>query len=183
MDEIWKKVVGYEDSYEISNLGNVRALYRQKIYKARWGLAKMVFPAKQMKIGIGKNGYCYVKLSKDSKNKHKLIHRLVMEAFVGYSDLEVNHKDGNKENNRIENLEYCTAQENQLHCTRILKKKIGEKNKMSKLKEADIFKIRNDPRILREIAMDYGVTLQAIHYVKNRKNWSHIQEKTTGDTK
>jgi len=173
MSEEWKSVVGYEGLYEVSNLGKVRALYRIAEHNARWGMTKMTFPARELKICIAINGYCYVKLRKDNKSHHNLIHRLVMRAFVGISDLEVNHKDGIKTNNNLENLEYCTSQENQIHCCRILKKKIGEANGHAKLKQADIEKIRNDKRFLREIAADYGVTLQAIHHVKSGKNWGH----------
>lgn len=173
MVEEWKSVIGYEGLYEVSNFGRVRALYREGEYKARWGIAKMSFPAKILKICIGANGYNYLKLSKNSKHKHKLVHRLVMESFCGTSDLQVNHKDGNKSNNNLSNLEYCTDKENKLHSTRVLGKKVGENNKRSKLKQCDIENIRADNRILREIAADYGVTLQAIHHVKSGKNWFH----------
>jgi hypothetical protein len=98
-----------------------------------------------------------------------------MQAFIGQSKLQVNHKDGIKTNNKLSNLEYCTSQENLRHCIDILGKKRGEgTGKASKLKEADIPKIRADTRLLREIAADYGVTTQAICLVKTRKNWGHV---------
>jgi len=174
--EKWLPVVGYEGLYEVSNNGYVRALYREGIYKARWGMAKMNFPAKILKLSKNTNGYNYVSLSKNSNHRKYLIHRLVLIAFVGESDLQCNHKDGNKENNNLYNLEFCTNQENSLHSTRVLKQKIGELNGKAKLKYDDIKNIRSDNRILREIAKDYGVTLQAIHHIKIGKTWSHVKD-------
>jgi hypothetical protein len=175
-EEQWRPVVGYEGLYEVSNQGAVRALRRIGVYRGRWGESKMVFPARIMKIGTAPNGYQYVKLKKpNGPSKHYLCHRLVMAAFVGDPPfLQVNHKDGDKKNNRVENLEYCTAMQNIRHCIDVLGKKRGEGAGTSKLKEMDIPLIRGDKRTLREIAKDYGVTLQAIWYVKKRINWGHV---------
>lgn len=173
--ELWVSIPGYEGLYEVSNLGFVRSLYREGEFLARWGVAKMRFPAKTMKISKTKAGYCYVGLSKHSVGVKHLIHRLVMLSFVGYSDKQVNHKDGNKSNNSLENLEYCTSSENLLHASRVLGTRRG--NRMSsKIKETDVIKIRNDKRLLREIACEYGVTPQAIWLVKNKKNFGWISD-------
>ena len=174
-EENWKPVVGYEDSYEVSDHGRVRCLYREKEFMARWGMARMRFPAKDMKVFATSKGYLYVGLSKDAQSKKHLIHRLVIAAFVGESSMEVNHKDGNKSNNHISNLEYCTSSENNLHRGRVLGKVIGSSQTRAVLTEKDIPAIRADTRKLKDIAADYGVTLQAIWYVKKRKNWSHIE--------
>lgn len=172
--EQWRPVVGYEGLYEISDHGKVRSLYREGKYMARWGLANMRFPAKDLSISKTRNGYCYVSLSKDGRQRKDLIHRIVMRAFVGESGLQVNHKDGIKENNDLRNLEYCTPGENLRHCIEILGKKRGTGSGSAKFTESDIPKIRADTRTLKAIAADYGVTLQAIHLVKSRKNWGHI---------
>lgn len=174
MDEEWKPIAGYDGLYEISNKGNVMARERLVTFLGRWGWQTTKFDRRMMKISRTNGGYCYVSLSKNSNPRKYLIHRLVMSAFVGDSDLQVNHKDGDKNNNCIDNLEYCTSQQNLLHCTRGLKKKIGEGSGTSKLKANDINAIRNDRRLLKEIANDYGVTPQAIWLVKARKNWAHI---------
>lgn len=172
--ETWKQIPGYEGKYEVSDLGNVRSTYREQEFDGRWGKVKMRFPAKTLKISRTPAGYCYLSLSKDSAQQKHLLHRLVMLAFVGPSELQVNHKDGRKENNALKNLEYATASENLKHCIYVLGKKIGEGAGGAKLTTQDVLKIREDKRILREIAADYGVTLQAIHMVKARKNWAHI---------
>jgi hypothetical protein len=135
----------------------------------------MRFPAKEMKICATLTGYRYVSISKDGNPRKHLVHRLVMEAFVGASDLQVNHKDGDKANNSLSNLEYCTSSENMLHRSRVLGKVIGSSNTAAVLRERDIPAIRADTRKLKDIAADYGVTLQAIWYVKKRKNWAHVQ--------
>ena len=172
--EEWRDVVGYEGLYEVSNEGRVRSRFREGEYAARWGIAKMRFPAKERKISKTPAGYCYVSLSKNGIQSKHLVHRLVMEAFAGRSDRQVNHLDGVKGNNKVSNLEYCTSAENLRHCINVLGKKRGSSAGGAKLTETDIPKIRSDSRKLREIAQDYGVTLQAIYLVKARKNWGHI---------
>ena len=98
MNEIYKDIPGYEGLYQISNLGNVKSLKRNKI------LAK----------NNNGNGYLYACLSKDGQAKNYYIHRLVSQAFIPNPDNkpEVNHKDENKENNCVENLEWVTSKEN-----------------------------------------------------------------------
>lgn len=172
--EAWKQIPGYEGKYEVSDLGNVRSTYREQEFDGRWGKVKMRFQAKTLKISRTPAGYCYLSLSKDSVQQKHLLHRLVMLAFVGPSELQVNHKDGQKENNALENLEYATSSENLKHCIHVLGKKRGEGAGGAKLTTEDVLKIREDNRMLREIAADYGVTLQAIHLVKARKNWAHV---------
>lgn len=96
--EIWKDIEGYEDLYEVSDEGNVRNKNTGRILK----------PNKTHK------GYLYVNLCKDGISKHKLIHRLVAQAFIPnpLNLLEVNHIDENKTNNNVENLEFCSRQYN-----------------------------------------------------------------------
>lgn len=110
MEEIWKPVKDYEGLYEVSNLGRVRSLPR---YTTKGKVLKeYVNPH---------NGYCYVSLSKHNDRKPKRIHCLVMSAFCpvikkpGYDkNFTIDHKDGNKTNNRLDNLEWCTQSENQI---------------------------------------------------------------------
>jgi Zn-dependent peptidase ImmA (M78 family) len=98
-----------------------------------------------------------------------------MHAFVGDSmGLQVNHKDGNKDNNALVNLEYCTSSENLLHASRVLGTRRGEALGIGKIKESDIKPIREDKRILREIAAEYGVSLQAIHHIKRKRSWGWV---------
>lgn len=178
MDERWLPVVGYEGLYEISDAGSVRALERKGLYAGRWRPTHMTFPARMMRICETRAGYKYIALKHpNGKSVKYLLHRLVMRAFVGDppdEKAQVNHIDGNKANNSVANLEYCTAKENLLHLTKVLKRKVGGSGAWSKLNPDQVMAIRADKRILREIAADYGVTMQAIWYVQKGRNWAHL---------
>ena len=109
MEEIWKDIKGYENIYQISNLGNVKALYRNN---------KNVYSKEHyIKCEWCYNGYGRVTLTKDKKVKRFLVHRLVAMAFIPnpYSKPCVNHIDGNKRNNNVNNLEWCSYRENTIH--------------------------------------------------------------------
>ena len=123
-EEIWKDIKGYEGKYMVSNLGRFKSLnYR------RTGKEKILegYP--------DKDGYLYVQLWKDGKGKNCRINRLVAQAFLENPQNlpEVNHKDEDKTNNRVENLEWCTTQYNIKYGTGI--KRRAEKLKGRKLSE------------------------------------------------
>ena len=104
--EIWKDIKGYEGFYQISNKGNVKSLRRDR--------------ERILKSEIGKRGYPYVVFSVGGKRKTFKIHRLVAENFVPNPNNfpQVNHKDENKTNNSVENLEWCTSEYNCNYGTR-----------------------------------------------------------------
>ena len=108
MIEIWKPIKNYEGKYEISNFGRVKSLQR-------WSKTKFYNREKMLTPYINKrNGYAYIYLTKDNKGKNVRIHRLVAEHFIdnpnNYQD--INHKDCNRANNRVDNLEWCTRSYN-----------------------------------------------------------------------
>lgn len=123
MNEIWKDIPGYVGTYQISNLGRVRSIPRTIIDKN--GTEKNL-PGKILSVAKYSNGYCFVGLANDGITKQQMIHRLVLLAFVASSDLEVNHKDGNKSNNALDNLEYVTHSENICHSYQRLNRKINK---------------------------------------------------------
>jgi hypothetical protein len=135
--EIWKDIPGYEGLYQISNLGRVKSLDR--IVTSKIGVKKSV-KGKIMKNCINGNQYSYVNLSLNKKFKSKKIHRLIAIVFIPNPENKpcVNHKDGNKLNNSIDNLEWVTMGENQKHAydtglkIGALKGKTGYKNHLSK---------------------------------------------------
>ena len=100
-EEIWKDIPNYEGKYQASNLGNIKSLYSNKI----------------LKYEISKNGYCQVMLCKDKKRRLLYVHRLVAITYLdNYSEnLQVNHKNGIKIDNKIDNLEMVTSKENIQH--------------------------------------------------------------------
>ena len=112
--EIWKDVIGYKGYYIVSNLGNIKSLDNFKVGSYNSTYLKK---GKLLKNNLNRQNYKYVVLCKDGIKKHSLIHRIVLESFIEntYNKPFVNHIDSNPSNNRLENLEWCTASENQLH--------------------------------------------------------------------
>jgi hypothetical protein len=110
--EIWLPITGYDD-YEISNKGRVKSLSREKRNRQGKWIRKEVI----LKPGMNRLGYFMVSLYKDKKAKSKKLHRLIAEAFIpNPNNLPcVNHIDENKENNDIDNLEWCTYSYNLMY--------------------------------------------------------------------
>lgn len=104
-EEVWKDIKNYEGLYQISTYGRVKSFPRKGALRKE----KVLKPYKD-----GKNYYFVVGLHKDGKKQYKLIHRLVADAFIpNPNNLPiVNHKDENKENNNVDNLEWCTYKYN-----------------------------------------------------------------------
>lgn len=117
--ETWKPIKGYENRYEISSLGRVKSLSRHKCVLQ--GKEKRTHE-KILKFDQHKNGYLFVCLYNKSKKHAYPVHRLVAEAFIPNTRnlTQLNHIDGDKTNNKINNLEWCTAKENNLHSARVL---------------------------------------------------------------
>lgn len=108
---IWKDVKGYEGIYQVSDSGSVKRV-EHKRYDRNYILKEL-----HLKPSLDKDGYSYVKLRKGGKSAHKLVHRLVAEAFLENPNQYpvINHKDGCKSNNLVDNLEYCTSSYNTRH--------------------------------------------------------------------
>ena len=111
--ESWKDIEGYEGMYQISNEGRVKSLERQK-EDGRFCRERL------LKQTISDRGYCRVGLQKGKKLKVVYVHRLVAEAFIPNPDNlpQVNHKDESKLNNSAQNLEWCTAKDNNNYGTK-----------------------------------------------------------------
>lgn len=110
--EIWKPVRGFENIYEVSNLGRVKSLARtiKAIYGKSTHYSEQKIKERILKPNFSTYGYAYVALSKNGKSKTTLVHRIVAEAFLDNpNNLPcVNHKDENPRNDNVENLEWCT---------------------------------------------------------------------------
>lgn len=117
-NEIWKDVPNYEGLYQVSNLGNVKSMPRMIITKNRFGEITKKVKSKKNKPHLNKKtGYYQIILSKNKKTKMFLLHRLVAITFIPNPNKlpQINHKDGNKQNNCVDNLEWCTCSENIKH--------------------------------------------------------------------
>ena len=160
-----KNICNYEGLYKIDENGNVFSVRNNKFLK------RMTFPS----------GYEYVHLC-NGKGKTKLfrVHRLVAEAFIPNPDNspEVNHKDGNKQNNSVDNLEWCTNLENIQHSVKTgLRNAKGENNPSAKLTAKDVENIRKEyvPNSKEfgtvALARKYGVSNVMIGKIIRYKCW------------
>lgn len=155
--EIWKKIVGFE-TYSISSEGRIRNDKRNKSKIAT----------------LNKYGY----YSSSFSGKNFLIHRLVAQAFISNPDnkLIVNHIDGNKINNKVENLEWVSSSENSKHAFNngLKANTNGEKNIMSKLSEKDIIEIFYAEGSHQKIANHYNIGRVQVTRVKNKTRWKEL---------
>lgn len=149
--EEWRPVVGYEGKYEVSNLGNVDALdfHRQGIRMA----------LKKIKLN---DGYIRVTLYKNGKPKHHAVHRLVASAFISNPNNYpcINHKDENKQNNYVENLEWCTILYNNNFGT--APQRISEKNSFPVIQMSMNDEIIAEYKSVKEAANETGASASSI---------------------
>jgi len=166
MKEIWKAVKDYEGIYEISNIGRIRGLDRFIVYKDG-----RLFKKRQEYLSptISTKGYYYVNLSHQGKVKSFRIHQLVISHFVSkpFNKPQTNHKDGNKLNNKAQNLEWVTNSENQIHAV-----KLGIRNTKLSVNKAKF--IRENTMLTRkELANIFNVDITLIGLVLRNKIWNH----------
>ena len=176
MKEIWKDIHHYEGIYQVSSCGRIRSVgrYVRNATSQYWRNGQIIKPW----VG-GTSPYYNVSLASDGKICKKLIHRLVAEHFLDdwNAAKEVNHKDGNKHNNRSDNLEMCTRQENVMHSmVHKLRDDYGENSVNAKLtnEQADhIRRLHRSGVMQNELAEQFKVCKQTIcdivHYKKYKK--------------
>jgi len=151
--EIYKDIQGYVGIYQVSNFGNVKSLHR--IIMRTDGKKRTIY--ERIKQGTHTKGYKRVALIDDVGNsKNHYVHRLVMQEFVGKSNLYVDHIDGDKKNNRLENLRYATNSEN-------LTFRNTDKNYISKHPYVYHDKKRNEYRVYK-----YGPRLKTFEEAKQK---------------
>ena len=170
MKEIWKPIKDYEGLYEVSNLGNVKVLSKF-INNGRSYGRKVISKEKNMKLIYDKDGYFKVGLVKNKKQKSFRVHRLVAEAFIKNPNnfAQVNHKNGIINDNKVENLEWVTNSQNQLHSIHVLG------NKPHKFKK---YKTEENPRNIPVLMLDknnnilkeFYSSVGAGEYLKNKLN-------------
>ena len=177
--EIWLPVKNHETGYLISNKGRLKSIEREVDY----GWKKAVRPSKILKTRVGIHGYEYSTLSINKKRKTKKIHRMVAEAFIPNTKNkpQVNHKDGIKTNNNVENLEWVTARENIVHCFNKLgrKGKRGSSSHLAKLTPNEVRKIRKIKKETDlsnlEISKKFNCSYSQIQRIVTWTNWTDLK--------
>lgn len=137
MKKAWKEIAGFEGLYKVSNFGEIVSTGKGSNPNFRNQYTDK--GDRYKKLTKDRDGYLHVSLYLHTKIHTFLVSRLVMREFIGESNLEVNHIDGNKENNRLDNLEYCTRLENEKHAWRIgLKDNNSFKSKFVPVNQYDL---------------------------------------------
>lgn len=164
--EQWRDIPGFEGNYQVSNQGHIRSFMQKKHGKLKAFCRR-------------KNGYFSVSLQVNKKTTSFLVHRIVALAFLGNppDGYEVNHKDGDKSNNSLANIEYVSHWQNKQHAMSLPTHIAGERNGNSKLTENDVIEIRlalKKGAKLVDLSEQYHVNFRTISYIKLGKLWKHI---------
>ena len=179
--EIWKPIPKYEGLYLVSNCGNVKSVDRiVSLYDPRWQQVTCHKIKGQNRIPGIRSGYPSLMLSKRGKTRSHDIHRLVLAAFVGPcpEGMEACHNDGNKRNNRVENLRWDTRRNNHhdkiSHGTSLC----GEKNPRACLTEDNVKRIRKYWNTgcykQRELGNMFGIAQVTVSQIVLRKRWAYL---------
>ena len=176
--EIWKEIKGYENYYEVSNLGRVRSVDRIVPHSRGKRLRK----GRLINGFTTAKGYYRVRLCLNGVGKNFSVARLVALAFISNPENkpQVNHKNGIKSNNRVINLEWTTSKENINHADKEGLRNIkGDKCKTAKLKNEEVSAIKyllnKSPLFtVRDLAECFGVTRQTIHLIKKGITWKSV---------
>jgi hypothetical protein len=169
--EIFKDIIGYEGIYQISNLGNIKSLERLVNNHSNF---KKRLKEKILKKNISKTGYYVVDLKNNCNRKTLKVHRLIAIHFIEnkLNKCFINHINGIKTDNRIENLEWCTIKENNFHAQKTgLKNDIGANNSRAKLLTQDVIFIRQSKLKLKELSLMFNMNESGISKVRLYKTY------------
>ncbi len=179
--EQWKDVLGWEERYEVSNLGRVRSKSFLKQGANRSGPFCYLTSPKILKPNVLSDGYEQVKFQHFGTKASVLVHRVVALAFLPPAredQTQVNHKDSDRANNRVSNLEWVTPSENMLHGFKYGNKdNSGENHPRTSFSDEDVRNIRalhSQGMTYADIGRRYGVTYQAVSAIVRRINWGHL---------
>lgn len=167
--EEWRDIPGYEGIYQVSDQGRVKSFKMYRLYPF----------GNILKPSLSRKGYLVVYLYRNNHPYRTSVHRLMMLTFVGPCPTghNVNHKDGNKRNNTLPNLEYTTYSENNRHAREILGVNVGERSSQSKLTTQQVIEIRKlNAQGINTVKLGrlYGVEPNTIASILKRKTWKHV---------
>lgn len=167
MTEIWRDIEGYEGKYEVSNLGRIKSLKRKGRREEQI-----------LESYLDLKGYPMIQVCKNGKKHPTKIHRLVAEAFiVNFNNKpQVNHIDGNKSNNIVINLEWCSCSENIIHAFKmgLYKSRKGEQSGHHKLSEKEAKEIKNlkgKGLSQKVIGKMFNISNSTVGRIHNNKCW------------
>lgn len=167
--EVWKEVPEYEEYLLVSDWGNVKTKTRSKTN----GVTEK---SKILTQKEKNNRYLEIGIRINSKKKYFLVHRLVAMTFLHRIEgLDfVNHKNCDKKDNRVENLEWCTSSQNSIHAHKNGRCSNEEKHHKAKLTKEKVLYIRQSNKNDKTLAQELGVSESTIQNVKARKTWKYF---------
>lgn len=186
--EIWKDIDGFEGTYQVSNYGRVKSLDRivEQPNPQGTGVSRRILKGQIIKPKLTQFGYLEQRLFNRHTGQSKSIrvHQLVARAFISNPENkpQINHIDGEKANNRVENLEWCTAKENIVHANKngLTTFHFGENHHNTKITADDVRYIRTNHKYRdKEFSADalgrkFKVCTQTILNIVNRKVWDTV---------
>lgn len=176
MNETWHDIKKYEGYFQISNKGRFRSLY----YWNQHGLGKRETPLIIKQVVCKNPGYFTVGVGfKGLQNKKRLyVHKVIAEIFIpNPNNLRcVNHKNGVKTDNRIENLEWCSHKENTAHAIKIglMPKIIGQQQSNVKLTDSQVLEIFKTKGTYVEVAKKYNIHPNSVKSILIGRTWNHL---------
>lgn len=171
--EQWKAIDGFEGFYEASTLGRIRSIDRVVHQRNKWGEFSRIIKGKIVKGTVDNNGYVAISLQKNGKIKYTKVHILIAKTFIdNYNNLpQVNHKDENKQNNEVSNLEWCTAKYNMNYGTVRSRTAMAQGKKVQQIKDGNVIRVFDS---LHEINRELGYNFKNICSVCNgKRNSAH----------
>lgn len=176
MNEIWKEIKNTRGIYWISSLGRVKSIARTTIRSGH----KMKLKERVLRACANNYGYYYVCLHIGEDQKMKRVHRLVAQYFLGNCNdyPYVNHKDLDKSNNKLSNLEWCTQKHNiqHAHANRFIDTAKGSRSGQSKLMESDVEEMVTlfSSKTNKELGGMFNVTSSTIRSIRVGNTWSWL---------
>lgn len=182
MTELWRPVVGFEESHEVSDRGDVRSLERTFLRRHNKSkrLVEYTYLGAPLRQWIGtETGYPMVDLRFNGACVKRAVHALVLEAFVCARPSKNHvacHSDGSRTNNSLTNLRWDTYEGNEADKLRHDTHVRGERNGIAKLTREDVRAIRASDELQQTLANRYGVTQVCISRIKLRKVWAWLDQ-------
>lgn len=164
--EQWKPAFGFS-AYMISSEGRVMNIVKQKGTR----------PGKILKA-TNARGYLSLRLRNNGKYEHAYVHRLVLKSFTADHGVQVNHKNGIRSDNRLENLEWCDAAENLTHACRVLGKRRGSHHWNTSITESDVLEMRHahaSGESVMSVTRRYDLSHATISRILNGRIWRHVK--------